>query len=147
MMEQDKPASDANQPQNPDKPNEATPPKRKRRRWPWVILSLVVLLLLVVVLAPTIISTSLGRNAAVGIINDNINGRAEIGGLSLGWFSPTEVTGIKVFGEDNRLILDVPRAKINLTVLNALRQKFALGNDSQIDIASFIVNVDADGKT
>src|SRR5262245_7452724 len=123
------------------------PPKKRRRRWPWVVLALFLVPMLLVALAPTLISTGIGRSTIVGIVNDNINGYAEIGGLSLGWFSPIEAHDVKVYSEDKRLILDVPRAKINLSLMNAIRQKFVLGDDSQIDVASFIGHVDENGKT
>src|SRR5262245_39588191 len=130
-MSEEKP--NPSNPQNPsDERTEPPPVKPRRRRWLRVLWVLVVVLVLLVLLAPTIASWGIARSVAQNIVNDNINGRAEIGGVSVGWFSPIHVTGIKVYGEDNRLILDVPSAKLNVTLLNALRQKFVLGEDSQI---------------
>ncbi|HEY7088698.1 MAG TPA: hypothetical protein VH518_11455 [Tepidisphaeraceae bacterium] len=155
-MSQEQPSSGASdaQQQPPVPPGQTPPPetpdpppRKRRRRWTWVLLALFLIPMLLVALAPTLISTGVGRSAIVGIVNDYINGYAEIGGLSLGWFSPIEAHDVKVYSEDKRLILDVPRAKINLSLINAIRQKFALGDDSQIDVASFIIHVDENGKT
>src|SRR5262249_12717585 len=71
----------------------------------------------------------------------------EIGGLSLGWFLPTSVSDVKVFDDQNALILDVPKVRLGLTLLSAIRNNFALGDDNQIDVASFKVHLDEAGKT
>src|SRR5436305_199625 len=52
----------------------AAPVKRKRRRWPFVLLGFLVLLIVLVLLAPTIASASLVRCYVIGKVNDNLNG-------------------------------------------------------------------------
>jgi hypothetical protein len=128
-------------------PDQQPTPKRKRRRWPWVILIIFLILIALIALAPTIAGTAPVRSFIVGKINQNINGSAEIGDLSLSWFSPTSITGVKVYDANKRLILDIPKIKLGISVLGAIRQNFALGDDNQIDVASFVLHVDDDGKT
>lgn len=109
--------------------------------------ALLLLLVILVALAPTIASSGPVRSMVVGKINQQLNGTIEIADWSLGWSGPIEASGIKVYDEQKRLILDVPRAKITLSLIDAARQNFALGEGSVIDVASFVVNVDESGKT
>jgi hypothetical protein len=112
-----------------------------------VILVILVLLIGLVLLIPTIASTGAVRSMVVGKVNQNLNGHVEIGNWSLGWSSPTVLSGVKVYDEQNRLILDIPNIKLGLSVLEAARQDFQFGPDNQIDIASLVVRVDENGKT
>lgn len=124
-----------------------TPPPKKRRKWPFIVGGLVVLLLLLVLLLPTIASLGPIRSMVVGQINQQINGSVEIGGWSLGWFSPISLSNVKVYDEQKRLILDVPSVKLGISLSQAIRSNFALGNENEITVASFLVNVDETGKT
>ncbi len=82
--------------------------KRKKRRWlRWLIIILVILFVLLIA-APSLMSTGLGRNLVVSIANDSLRGRVEIESLSLGWFGPISVTGVKLFDQQGRAVLDVP---------------------------------------
>ncbi|WP_428937897.1 hypothetical protein [Fontivita pretiosa] len=108
---------------------------------------LLLLLAGLVVLAPTIASTAAVRSVIVGQINNNLNGTVQIADWSLGWFSPIDVSGVRVYDEQNRLILDVPRIRLGVSLLNAAKQNFALGNDNVVEIASFVVRVDEQGRT
>src|SRR5262245_560492 len=101
-------STDPNQSPTPDHPEEA-PPRRKRRRWPKILLGLLILLILLIAMIPTIASTGPVRSFVLGKVNEQINGRVEIASWSVGWFSPTTVTGIKVYDENQQLILNVPR--------------------------------------
>src|SRR5438477_10301068 len=114
-------------------PNDATPPSaptdqsapaakpRKRRRWPWVILGLLLALILLVLLAPTIASTGPVRSLVVSKINSNLSGHAQIADWSLGWTTPTDIGGVKVYDANNVLILEVDHLKTDLTLLKALK--------------------------
>ena len=98
----------------------APPARRKRRRWPWVLLGIVVVLLLLVLLGPVIASTAPVRSFVVGRVNKNLNGRVAISDWSLGWTSGIDVTGVKVYDDRNAEIADIQRIKTDLTLLDAV---------------------------
>ena len=54
------------------------------------------LLVVVAALAPTLVSTTAAKDFAVAQVNDRILGNVAIGGVSLGWFTPTEASAIAV---------------------------------------------------
>jgi hypothetical protein len=147
-MSQDQ--STPNDPKNPNQPPEGTQKpvkRRRRRRWPWVILALLLILLGLVALAPTIASTGAVRSVILGKVNEQLNGNAQIEDWSLGWFSPVSVKGIRVYDDQKRLILDIPRLQLGLSIYDAARQSFNFGNDNVIDIATVNVRVDQNGKS
>jgi hypothetical protein len=147
-MSQDQPNPSNIPPGTPDdNPKQPAPTPRKRRKWPWVVASLFVALVLLVLLAPTIISTSFGRNIAERLINDNLNGRVEIADWSLGWFSRIKVSGVKVYDQQNVMVLDVPRIELGASLLDLVGSKLDLGDSSVIDVSSFVVKVDESGET
>ncbi len=122
------------------------PPKRARRKWVWIVGGILVALLLLVILAPTIASTAPVRSFIVGKINNNLTGRVAIADWSLGWFSGIRASGIQVFDERNVLILDVPRIKTDLSLVNAARGNLHVG-DAVVDVANFVLRIDQSGKT
>src|SRR5688572_27242316 len=139
---------DNDTPQNPSSPTDPKPPARKKRRkWPWVILVLFLLIALLVVLLPTIASTPPVRSFVVSKINDNLNGKVEIANWSLGWTSGINVSGVKVFDDRARLILEMARMQTGLSLLNAIRGIFAVG-DTNIDGLNFVLlEIDKNGQT
>lgn len=141
------PEDQSNQNESQDQNPKPAVKARKRRKWPWVILVLFLLLIGLVVLIPTIASTGAVRSVVVGKVNENLNGTVEIGDWSLGWLSPIGLSGIKVYDDQKRLILDVPKIQLGISLLDAAKQNFNFGNDNLIEVASFDVRVDADGKS
>lgn len=87
--------------------------KRKRRRWVrWLgfTFAFVVILLLVLVAAlPTIVSTPGVTNYGVSIANSAIRGRLDLQRLSLSWFGPTELQGVRITDPQSREVLTVSR--------------------------------------
>jgi hypothetical protein len=102
-------------------------PRKRRRRWPFVLLGIVLLLGLLVLLAPTLAGTGPGRSLIVGQVNQRINGRLELGELSLGWASPVRVGGVKLFDKSGALILELPKLTTELSLLDAARGSLHLG--------------------
>jgi hypothetical protein len=132
-------ANDPNSPHEPPtggKPPEgnvpaATPPPRKRRwlrRTLYVLGGLLVLIIILVLLIPTIASMAWVRSIVVGKINDNLNGKVQIADWSIGWTGGIKVDGIKVFDDQNRQILEIPRVSTQLSLVNALKGKYYIGD-------------------
>ena len=121
------------------------PPKRKRRRWPYVIVSLLVVLVLLVLLAPTLAGTGPVRSIIVGQVNQRINGRINLGDLSMGWTSPVSLSGLKVFDKGGAQVLEVGRVTTELTLLDAVRGKLHFGKVT-VDGLNALVRRDAQGN-
>jgi hypothetical protein len=92
-----------------------------------VLLVLVLLLGLLVVLAPTLAGSGPGRSVIVSQVNQRINGRMELGELSLGWTSPVRVGGLKLFDKAGSQILELPRLTTELSLLDAVRGRLRFG--------------------
>ena len=141
---------------NPDQPNPANPggnppppaPPRKRRRGRWwkVLLILLLLLVLLIVFAPTIASTGPVRGLVVSQIGNYINGKAEIADWSIGWTKGIDVHGVRVFDEQNALILEVPRVQTQLSLLDAMRGNFHLGQ-TIVDVNFTRLVIDQQGNS
>jgi len=123
----------------------AKPPPR-RRRWPWILLGLVVLVALLVVFAPAIASTGPVRSFVVGRVNNSLNGKVSVADWSLGWTGGIKVNGVKVFDHSNALILEVDRLTTQLSLLDAIRGNFNLG-DTVIDLNLTNAKLDRQGRT
>ncbi len=121
-----------------------TPPKvRKRRKWPWVIVGIVVVLLVLVLLAPTIVSSGPVTSFIAGQAKNYINGSVKIGDLSVGWFNPTRVGGVKIYDDKGVLILELNHFQTQLSLLDAIRGHYNLG-DTVIDANLTKCTVNAD---
>ena len=101
--------------------------KKRRRRWPYVVLVLLLLLGLLVVLLPTIAGTGPARIILVGQINQRLNGRVDIADWSLGWTSPLSVTGMRVYDAQGVQVIELPKLTTGLTLLDAVRGRLHLG--------------------
>lgn len=119
--------------------------KKRRRRWPYALLAIVLLVGLLAVFAPTLAGTGPGRSIIVGQVNQRINGRVDIGELSLGWLSPVRVGGLKVFDKAGSQILEVPRLTTELSLLDAVRGKLHFGKVT-VEGLNALVRRDAQGN-
>jgi hypothetical protein len=123
---------------NPQPPAEPKPPagdakpavkkRRRRRRWPYVLLGLFLALMMLVVFAPAIASTGPVRNMVVGQINKNLKGHVEISDWSLSWTGGVSVTGVKVFDQDKKLVASVESLTTPLSLIGAIRGNLTLGD-------------------
>src|SRR5437660_10949416 len=109
-------AEDQAQPPSPDRPADsdstskspAPPPTKKKhrgRRWAVVLGSVLVVLVLLAVLAPSLLSTGVGRSLGLKVVNGNLDGRLEVADWSLGWNSGITLDGVKLFDQQGGLIL------------------------------------------
>lgn len=100
-------------------------PRRKRRRWPWILAGFVALMLLLVLLLPSLLSTGPGERFLLGQINSRIRGTLHADDLSLGWFSGFSAQNLTLKDPDGSLILDAPTLTTNLSAFDLLTQDFS----------------------
>lgn len=125
-------------------PPGAPAPKKRRRRWPWILGAILLVLIVLVLLAPTLASMGWARSMIVGQVNHRLNGRVEIQDWSVGWLSGTKVDGLRVYDSSNRQILELPHLVSGLTVLDLVRGKYDLGN-TVVDGLDLLVSREPDG--
>ncbi len=145
-------SGDQNLPPSAPQPTPPVPePARKKRHWlRWTLVGigcLIVVLAALVVLAPTIASTATVRSFALGMVNKSLNGRVAVDGWKLSWSGPIEASGVRIYDDQNQLILELHEFKTQLGLLDAVRGHYALG-DTTIDGLDLVkMDVDANGKT
>ncbi len=108
-------------------PPSPSPDPRKKSRWRRRLLSFSILLLIGVWFAPSIIAKTGLRNRIVNDAAAGLRGAVEIGGASLGWFSPVELRDVVVKDAEGRTLLAVPRATSSKSLLALLRDRSNLG--------------------
>src|SRR5213595_738596 len=99
----------------PDQPAPEAPTPSKRRSWWKVLLAVVVLLVL---LLPTLAGLGFVRSIVVGRINQNLDGKVEVDGWSLGWFSGTSLRGVRVFDPSGEKVASIDKLSTHLTLLS-----------------------------
>lgn len=89
--------------------------KRKCRRWlrrlGFTFAALIVLLLILVAALPMIASTPSAVQYGLSIANGGIRGRIDLQRLSLSWFGPTEIDGVRITDGESREVLSVSRVR------------------------------------
>jgi hypothetical protein len=138
------PADPTASPQQP-LPDAKPTPKRRRRRWPYVILGLLLVLVLLVVFAPTIASSGPVRAMVMSKVNANLNGRVEVASFSAGWTSGIKVEGVRVFDAQNAQILQLKSLTTELTLMDAVRGQLHLGKVT-VDGLNALVKSDSEGN-
>ena len=118
----------------------SSPAPRKKRRWVLKTLAaLVVLGVLLVLLLPTIAGLSPVRSLVVGKAQAFIpHGKLVVGDYSLGWFSPIKASGVRLLDEQGNVVVEANAFRTNLTLLQAVRQKFDLSG-TVVDAAAHLV--------
>jgi len=129
-------------------PSQAPVP-RKRRRWPYVLLSLVILLVLVVLLLPTIVSTGIVRSLILPRASSaalaHPNAKLDIASWSFGWFGGQSISGIRITDADQIVAIDAS-VRTDLSLLSAIRGDYDLGN-TVIDADIVRLKIEADGSS
>lgn len=121
------------------------PPRKRKRIWLIAIAVLLVLLILLVLLAPTIAGLGPVRSIVAGQINDNLNGSVEIGSYSLGWTTGITANDVKIYDDQKNLVLQLKKFSTGLSLLDALKGNFALG-DTTVDVSLDHAEVGDDGQ-
>lgn len=95
----------------PPVPAPAPAPKASRvRKWAKRLLPLLTLLVLGVWFAPAIVAKTELRNRFARQALADLRGNVNVGGASLGWLSPVELTDITVTDANGRTLVTVPKA-------------------------------------
>ncbi len=102
-------------------------PRPRRRRWLKVFVGLFVLLLFLVGAAPTIIAKTGLRNRIARLAVPDLNGTLDIGGASLGWFSPIELRDVSLTDPQGRVVAHVPKVTSSKSLFSLIRNRAALG--------------------
>src|SRR5215212_7815902 len=150
-MEETTPQPSGEKPADPNAP--ATPdlkpaPKKKKRRWPYIVGGLLVLLLALLILAPSIASTGPVRGMVLNIVNDSLNGKVEVADWSLGWNSGITVDGLKVRDEANEVVLQASHVRTELSLWKTIRSggsEIALGRTVVDNLDLTKLHVDEQG--
>lgn len=103
------------------------PPTPHRRRWPKLLAGLVALLLVVVWFAPAVVAKTTLRNIIVRKAAAGLNGTVEVGGASLGWFSPVELRDVVLKDAQGRTVATIPKVTSSKTLFALIRSQTDLG--------------------
>ena len=80
--------------------------RRRLFRWGIVLFLLACILLF---FAPTIVANTGLRNRIIPMATKDLNGSAEIGGMSLGWFSPVELRDVTIKDTSGKTVIVAPK--------------------------------------
>lgn len=122
------------------------PVRRKKRRWLRVLIVVAGALGLLVWASPYILSAGIAAPVVIGLINDQIRGRAELEGISLSWLGPIKLTGLSVADPDGREVLRVDRISMDRGLLGAI---LSGQNFSQVNLSAprAVLYLDERGET
>jgi len=117
---------------------------RKARRWlRWLLIAFAALVVLIAAL-PYMLSTDLAKGRLLPLVNDRIHGHVAIDDISLGWFSPVVVRGVRVTDPEGREVLTVRSASAGRSLL-----RLATGWESfglvEVDEPRAVLYLDASG--
>ena len=131
---------------DPSVPPAARPRKSWLRRIATAVGAILALLLVAALLAPTIASTGFARSMIERQASGFIDGSLKIDSTSFGWFSGQKIGGIKVYDQNQSLVLEVDRVETELSLAGAIRGNLALGN-TLVDVNLTRLQVDPQGRT
>ncbi len=114
------------------------PAARKRRRWPLVMGILVLLVLLLILAVPSLLCTGPGVRLLESQINSRIRGNLRIGRISLGWFTPTELSNVTLKDPNGDVVVGDVSVLTHRSIVNLLSNWHNLG---KIAIAVKILNL------
>lgn len=111
----------------PEVPTPAPNPARKPRRWRRCLAGLLVLLGVGAWFAPAVIAHTGVRNRIAQDALADLRGTVEVGGASLGWFSPLELRDVVVKDAQDRTLFTVPKITSSKSLFALLRDRSDLG--------------------
>lgn len=120
-------------------------PKPRKHRLRKFLLTLLVLLIVLIALLPTLLSTGLGNRVLRSLINSRIPGTISFDSLSIGYFSGTKITNLKLLDPKNQPVLLAPTFDSELSLIDIYRQNLHGNLTLNIDQINYITY--ADGTT
>jgi len=129
-------------------PSAAAAKKRplRRRRLFIIAGAVVAVVALLVLLFPTLLSTGLGLSIAVGQINKRLNGTLAVDDWSLGYFSDTRVTGLKLSDPAGEPVVALKSITIPRGILAFTGSRYDIGK-TVIEAPTLSVRLLKDGST
>ncbi len=94
---------------DPVTPRPIATPKPRRRRWLVRVLPAATLLVLGVWFAPSVVAKTELRNRFARQLLADVRGSVDVGGASLGWFSPVELRDVVIKDEAGRALVTAPK--------------------------------------
>jgi hypothetical protein len=100
----------------------ATPPTTKKRHGLWwkILLAAVILILLLIILAPTLLSTTPGKNFILSQVNSRVPGKLSAEAVSLGWFSGATISKLQMVDDEGKPVVSLDNVDTGITLWNAL---------------------------
>lgn len=83
--------------------------QRRARRWPWVLAGVLIVLVAIVLLIPVALSSQRFTRWLGAKISSSTGGQADIGNLSVGWFSGVRVADFSFRGQDGWAQVNIDR--------------------------------------
>lgn len=96
--------------------NTSPAPRNRRRRWLVRLAALLVLLLVAVWFAPAVVARTGLRNRFARQALADLRGEVNVGGASLGWFSPVELRDVTVTDPQGRVLFAAPTVTSSKTL-------------------------------
>ena len=123
---------------------EAAHPASRRHPWRRRVLIAAAIVIVLVWMTPYLASTGPVRGYIVSKINGQIAGHVELEGLSLSWFGPCEIRGLKLRDKDGQEVLTAAKVTVDAGLLHIATSWQDL---KSVDIASAhaLVSVGPDG--
>ena len=97
-----------------------------------------------VLLLPTYLSTSLGKQTLLLVLNTQIPGKVDVQSLNLSWFGSQHIQQLTLKSPDNELILTIPLIHTESSWIDLLRNKVG---PTKLQNISAIIKEDATGLT
>lgn len=119
-----------------DRDEEITAPQpKRRRRWPWVLL---LGLLVVIFFLPMIVTKTSLKQTALDWALADFQGKVTADEVSVGWFSPAQLSGLKAVDPQGNTILAVEKVVTTKSLIGFLNA----GNDfGYIEVHSPVINL------
>jgi hypothetical protein len=132
-------------PNGSDPKEEASPARRKKRRWLRVLVALIVALALLVLATPWIVSQPVVSNRLLSFANNALGGQIALEKLSITWFGPCTIERLAVVDPERRQVLSVDRLQLASGVWDLLTAREAFG-EIVIDSPSVSLHLDEDNQ-
>ena len=110
-------------PQRPQPAAPTAPPVSRRRRWLRRLLPLVMVLLAGAWFAPAVVAKTSLRNRFARMALADLHGSVDVGGASLGWFSPVELRDVTIKDEAGRTVVSVSKITSQKSLLELARNQ------------------------